>query len=94
MSNSFSNQVLAQISLWTERDRYDDGKVYVLSKELDEKVARASSRAARREAHQAHAGPVRIPRDLTTGAVQAELLPLLSHDGLAFDRDLALLRVA
>jgi adenosylhomocysteinase len=40
MSNSFSNQVLAQLSLWTERDRYEDGKVYVLSKELDEKVAR------------------------------------------------------
>ncbi|MFW2387232.1 MAG: adenosylhomocysteinase [Polyangiales bacterium] len=39
MSNSFSNQVLAQISLWTERDRYENGKVYVLSKELDEKVA-------------------------------------------------------
>lgn len=39
MSNSFSNQVLAQISLWTERDRYEDGRVYVLSKELDEKVA-------------------------------------------------------
>ena len=39
MSNSFSNQVLAQLSLWTERDRYEAGKVYVLSKELDEKVA-------------------------------------------------------
>ncbi len=39
MSNSFSNQVLAQLSLWMERDRYEDGKVYVLSKELDEKVA-------------------------------------------------------
>jgi adenosylhomocysteinase len=39
MSNSFSNQVLAQMSLWTERDRYETGKVYVLSKELDEKVA-------------------------------------------------------
>jgi adenosylhomocysteinase len=39
MSNSFSNQVLAQLSLWTERDRYERGKVYVLSKELDEKVA-------------------------------------------------------
>jgi len=39
MSNSFSNQVLAQLSLWTERERYEDGKVYVLSKELDEKVA-------------------------------------------------------
>jgi adenosylhomocysteinase len=40
MSNSFTNQVLAQISLWTERDRYEKGKVYVLPKELDEKVAR------------------------------------------------------
>jgi len=39
MSNSFSNQVLAQLSLWMERDRYESGKVYVLSKELDEKVA-------------------------------------------------------
>ncbi|MFW6049724.1 MAG: adenosylhomocysteinase [Myxococcota bacterium] len=40
MSNSFTNQVLAQLSLWTERDRYEKGKVYVLPKELDEKVAR------------------------------------------------------
>ena len=39
MSNSFTNQVLAQISLWTEPDRYETGKVYVLPKELDEKVA-------------------------------------------------------
>ncbi len=40
MSNSFANQVLAQLSLWTESERYESGKVYVLSKELDEKVAR------------------------------------------------------
>ncbi|MFW5875144.1 MAG: adenosylhomocysteinase [Myxococcota bacterium] len=40
MSNSFTNQVLAQMSLWTEGDRYEKGKVYVLPKELDEKVAR------------------------------------------------------
>ncbi|MEM9190808.1 MAG: adenosylhomocysteinase [Myxococcota bacterium] len=40
MSNSFTNQVLAQISLFTERSRYETGKVYVLPKELDEKVAR------------------------------------------------------
>ena len=39
MSNSFSNQGLAQLSLWMERDRYESGQVYVLSKELDEKVA-------------------------------------------------------
>ncbi|PIT87414.1 MAG: adenosylhomocysteinase [Candidatus Magasanikbacteria bacterium CG10_big_fil_rev_8_21_14_0_10_40_10] len=40
MSNSFSNQVLAQISLWTESKKYNGGHVYRLSKELDEEVAR------------------------------------------------------
>jgi len=41
MSCSFSNQVLAQIELWKNRDgnKYENGKVYVLPKELDEKVA-------------------------------------------------------
>src|SRR5690554_5397830 len=38
MSNSFTNQVLAQIELWTNRDKYEN-KVYVLPKHLDEKVA-------------------------------------------------------
>jgi adenosylhomocysteinase len=39
MSNSFTNQVLAQIELWNHGDRYDN-QVYVLPKHLDEKVAR------------------------------------------------------
>jgi adenosylhomocysteinase len=39
MSNSFSNQTLAQIELWNNHDKYDN-KVYVLPKHLDEKVAR------------------------------------------------------
>jgi len=39
MSNSFTNQVLAQIELWTAPDRYERN-VYVLPKILDEKVAR------------------------------------------------------
>ena len=39
MSNSFSNQVLAQIDLWKNRETYKPG-VYVLSKKLDEEVAR------------------------------------------------------
>lgn len=39
MSNSFTNQVLAQIELWQHNDRYEN-KVYVLPKHLDEKVAR------------------------------------------------------
>jgi adenosylhomocysteinase len=38
MSNSFSNQVLAQIELWTNKNNYEN-KVYVLPKVLDEKVA-------------------------------------------------------
>merc|ERR1712151_1075386 len=42
MSNSFTNQTLAQLELWKEKDsgKYETGKVYVLPKELDEKVAR------------------------------------------------------
>jgi adenosylhomocysteinase len=39
MSCSFTNQVLAQITLWTETAKYEKGKVYVLPKQLDEKVA-------------------------------------------------------
>ncbi|GFG72896.1 adenosylhomocysteinase [Mycobacterium botniense] len=39
MSNSFSNQVIAQIELWTKHDEYDN-EVYRLPKHLDEKVAR------------------------------------------------------
>jgi adenosylhomocysteinase len=39
MSNSFTNQTLAQIELYTNNEAYDK-QVYVLSKELDEKVAR------------------------------------------------------
>ncbi len=39
MSNSFTNQTLAQIELWNRSDDYDR-KVYVLPKKLDEKVAR------------------------------------------------------
>jgi len=38
MSASFTNQVLAQIELWTNHDKYEN-KVYVLPKHLDEKVA-------------------------------------------------------
>jgi adenosylhomocysteinase len=38
MSSSFSNQVIAQIELWQNRDRYQK-QVYVLPKKLDEKVA-------------------------------------------------------
>ena len=42
MSSSFTNQTLAQIELWTNRNtgKYEKNKVYVLPKHLDEKVAR------------------------------------------------------
>jgi len=42
MSSSFTNQVLAQIELWTKKSlgTYETGKVYILPKHLDEKVAR------------------------------------------------------
>jgi len=39
MSNSFTNQVLAQLELWENTDAYEN-KVYMLPKHLDEKVAR------------------------------------------------------
>jgi adenosylhomocysteinase len=40
MSSSFANQTIAQIELFSRPDAYDVGKVYVLPKHLDEKVAR------------------------------------------------------
>lgn len=40
MSTSFTNQCLAQIALFNEKNKYRKGQVYVLPKELDEEVAR------------------------------------------------------
>jgi adenosylhomocysteinase len=40
MSNSFTNQVLAQIELWTHPENYQVGQLYTLPKHLDEKVAK------------------------------------------------------
>ena len=40
MSTSFANQTIAQIEMFTRPDAYESGKVYVLPKHLDEKVAR------------------------------------------------------
>jgi len=41
MSNSFTNQVLAQIELWTKVGQYDTSQVFILPKKLDEEVAAA-----------------------------------------------------
>lgn len=40
MSTSFTNQTLAQLTLWTENQKYERGRVYTLPKALDEEVAR------------------------------------------------------
>jgi len=42
MSNSFTNQTLAQLELWNHTDKYEN-KVYTLPKHLDEKVARSQA---------------------------------------------------
>ncbi|HET9430278.1 MAG TPA: adenosylhomocysteinase, partial [Chitinophagaceae bacterium] len=66
MSNSFSNQTLAQIELWQNHNKYEN-KVYVLPKLLDEKVARL------------HLGKIGVQLDELTPA-QAEYLGI-SKDG-------------
>ena len=76
MSNSFTNQVLAQLALWTETDKYELG-VHVLPKKLDEEVARLHLGQARREADEAHAEAGRLPRHAGRRAVQAGVLPVL-----------------
>ena len=54
MSNSFTNQTIAQIELFTKNDEYEK-QVYVLPKHLDEKVARLHLDALGVEADRAHA---------------------------------------
>ena len=77
MSASFTNQVLAQIELWTKPGQYQN-QVYVLPKHLDEKVARAAPRQARREADQADRRAVRLYRRRRERPVQVRALPLLT----------------
>ncbi len=60
MSNSFTNQTLAQIELWNHIDRYEN-KVYVLPKHLDEKVARL------------HLGKINVELDVLTDEQAAYL---------------------
>ncbi|MCA0176977.1 MAG: adenosylhomocysteinase [Proteobacteria bacterium] len=65
MSSSFANQTLAQIELYAHADAYDVGKVYVLPKHLDEKVARlqlATLNAQLTELSDAQAAYIGVPR--------------------------------
>ena len=72
MSNSFSNQTLAQIELWLHHSKYEN-KVYVLPKHLDEKVARlhlAKVGVQLEELTDAQAEYLGIPKD---GPYKAEM---------------------
>ncbi len=65
MSNSFSNQTLAQIELWNHHSNYEN-KVYVLPKHLDEKVARlhlAKVGVELEELTEAQSGYLGIPKN-------------------------------
>ena len=69
MSNSFTNQVLAQIELFTKPEDYPVG-VYVLPKHLDEEVARLHLDALGVRLTEPHRGPGRLPRHRRRRSVQ------------------------
>ena len=80
MSNSFTNQVMAQLALWNDSDKYDLG-VHVLPKKLDEEVARLhldKLGVKLTELTQAQSEYIGVPIE---GTLQAHLLPLLSRGG-------------
>ncbi len=65
MSSSFANQTIAQIELFSHSDFYEQGKVYVLPKHLDEKVARlqlAKLNARLTELTDAQASYIGVPK--------------------------------
>ena len=78
MSNSFTNQVIAQIELFTKNDEYEK-QVYVLPKHLDEKVARLHLDALGVKLTKLTPEPGRLHRRPGRGPVQARPLPLLSR---------------
>ena len=78
MSMSFTNQVLAQIELFTKTEQYPLG-VYVLPKLLDERVARLHLDALGVKLTHAEQGPGRLHRRPRRGPVQVRPLPLLSR---------------
>ena len=76
MSNSFSNQVLAQLDLWKNRDTYKVG-VYVLPKKLDEEVARLHLEKIGVKLTKLSAEASRIPRCSGRRSVQVRALSVL-----------------
>ena len=78
MSNSFSNQTIAQIELFTKNDEYEK-RVYVLPKHLDEKVARLHLDALGVKLTDAHRRAGRLHRRAGRRPLQARPLPLLKR---------------
>ena len=76
MSNSFSNQTLAQLDLWKNRDTYKPG-VYTLPKKLDEEVARLHLEKIGVKLTTLTPEAGRIPGRAGGRAVQAGPLPVL-----------------
>ena len=76
MSNSFTNQTIAQIELFTKTDEYPIG-VYTLPKLLDEKVARLHLDALGVRLTELSRGAGRLPRRPGRGPLQARPLPVL-----------------
>ena len=77
MSNSFTNQVMAQIELLHAARRVRRPRCHVLPKHLDEKVARLHLDKLGVDAHRALRGAGRLPRRPGRGPLQARALPLL-----------------
>ncbi len=77
MSNSFTNQTMAQLELFTQTGQYVN-EVYVLPKHLDEKVARLHLDALGVKLTVLTPGPSRLHRCARRRPVQARLLPVLS----------------
>ena len=80
MSNSFSNQMLAQLDLWRNKDTYKAG-VYVLTKQLDEEVARLHLEKIGVKLTTADAEAGRVSRRAGGRPLQVRALPLLKRQG-------------
>ena len=88
MSNSFTNQTIAQMALWENATKgkdattgmtFESGQVYVLPKKLDEKVARLHLEKVGVKLTTLTQGAGRVPRRPGRGPVQARSLPLLAR---------------
>ena len=79
MSNSFTNQVIAQIELFTKTDAVRASEVYTLPKHLDEKVARLHLDALGVKLTRLTDDSGRVSRAPGRGPVQARSLPLLGR---------------